>query len=70
MSTLTEGEFTRKTCAPCPGGIPPLSPQEAQALATNASGWSLSAGGQRIRRSWVVRDSVAGIAAQQGRRAG
>src|SRR5437763_1711502 len=61
MSTLTEGELTRKTCTPCEGGIPPLSPQEAQALRVNLSGWSLSAEGQRIRRSWVVRNFMAGI---------
>jgi 4a-hydroxytetrahydrobiopterin dehydratase len=61
MSALTEGELTRKTCTPCEGGIPPLSPEEAEALAGNVDGWSLSAGGQRIRRSWTVRNFMAGI---------
>ena len=61
MSTLTEGQLTRKTCAPCEGGVPPLSREEAEALAANVDGWSLSAGGQRIRKTWTVRNFMAGI---------
>ena len=61
MSAVTEGELTRKTCAPCEGGVSPLSLEEAEALVGKVSGWSLSAGGQRIRRSWTVRNFMAGI---------
>lgn len=61
MGTLTKDELIRKTCSPCEGGIPPLSRQEAEHLLKEVEGWSLSQDGQRIRRSWTVRNFMAGI---------
>jgi len=33
--------LTREKCQPCQGGEPPLTPEEAQALASQTPGWSL-----------------------------
>ena len=61
MSTLTLEELVRKSCAPCEGGIPPLSLEEAQALLVQVKGWSLVDDGKRIRRAWTARNFMAGI---------
>ena len=61
MSTLTQDELIRKTCVPCEGGIPRLSREEAAGLVGNLEGWSLTHEGERIRRTWRVRNFMAGI---------
>jgi 4a-hydroxytetrahydrobiopterin dehydratase len=61
MSTLSQEELLRKKCAPCEGGIPPLSTAEADAQLRHVEGWSLVHDGQRIRRQWTVRNFMAGI---------
>jgi 4a-hydroxytetrahydrobiopterin dehydratase len=61
MSTLTEDQLTRRNCVPCEGGVAPLSPSEAESLIRNVEGWSLAHEGQRIKRSWTVRNFMAGI---------
>lgn len=57
----TAEELRRKSCVSCEGGIPPLSAEEAQTLLSSVEGWSLSHGGQRIRRAWMVKNFQAGI---------
>jgi len=61
MSTPTTDELIRKQCVACEGGIPPLSRVEAEAYLENVGGWSLSHDGQRIRRTWTVKNFMAGI---------
>jgi 4a-hydroxytetrahydrobiopterin dehydratase len=61
MSTLTKEELIRKSCAPCEGGTPPLSPDEAREQLDQVEGWSLVNDGKRIRRSWTVKNFMAGI---------
>jgi 4a-hydroxytetrahydrobiopterin dehydratase len=61
MSVPTSAELARKTCAPCEGGVSPLSREEAETLLQSLDGWSLAADGQRIRRDWVVKNFMAGI---------
>jgi 4a-hydroxytetrahydrobiopterin dehydratase len=51
----TTCELTAKRCVPCEGGVPKLSPAEAERLLTEVPGWSLVAGGERIRKEWTVR---------------
>jgi 4a-hydroxytetrahydrobiopterin dehydratase len=62
MSTLTSEELVRKSCAPCEGGIPPFSPEAAQAQVVQIEGWSLVGDGKRIRRTWTAKNFMAGIA--------
>jgi 4a-hydroxytetrahydrobiopterin dehydratase len=61
MSVLTGEELVQKKCAPCEGGIPPLSRAEAEDQVWQVEGWSLVHDGQRIRRNWTVRNFMAGV---------
>jgi 4a-hydroxytetrahydrobiopterin dehydratase len=50
-------ELAERHCKPCEGGIPPLSPAEAQRLLAQLSpAWRLSENGQAIRRELRFRD--------------
>ncbi len=57
----THDELVRKHCVPCEGGIPPLSRSEAEDLMTSVPGWSLKGTGDRISRSWTMKNFMAGI---------
>jgi 4a-hydroxytetrahydrobiopterin dehydratase len=61
MSSQTTEELVKKTCAPCEGGIPRLSADEARRLLNGLDGWRLTHDGQRIRRDWRVKDFASGI---------
>ncbi len=61
METQTPDELAAKKCAPCEGGVPPYSPQQAQAQADKLAGWKLTHDGKRIRRDWAARDFLAGL---------
>jgi len=61
MSVQTKEELVHKKCAPCEGGIPPLSGAEAEDQVRHIEGWSLVQDGQRIRRCWTVRNFMAGM---------
>ena len=61
MSVLTGEQLVDKKCAPCEGGIPALSRAEAEDQVQQVEGWSLVHDGQRIRRSWTVRNFMAGV---------
>ena len=45
-----------KTCTPCRGGIPPLTPEEAAALHPQAPEWTLMDDSQRIERTYKFRN--------------
>ena len=45
-----------KTCTPCRGGIPPLTPDEAAALHGQAPDWALLDDAKRIERSYKFRN--------------
>ena len=62
MNTPTAEELTRKRCAPCEGGVPPLSEGEVDALLKNLPEWGKAEGGKAIRRQWRVKNFLAGIA--------
>jgi 4a-hydroxytetrahydrobiopterin dehydratase len=57
----TAQELVRKQCVPCEGGVPPVPAEEATAMLAGLPGWSLSADGKRLHRSWVVKNFPAGI---------
>jgi len=44
--------LVEKTCTPCRGGIPPLTPQEAEALLAQAPEWVLMDEARRIERTF------------------
>src|SRR5262245_38704166 len=57
----TADELTRKRCAPCEGGVPPLSAEQVRNYLTDLPGWRLTADGRGIRREWRVKDFQAGL---------
>lgn len=60
--TTTAEDLARKKCSPCEGGVPPLGETEVAKFLEALPDWSVSADGKRIRRSWVARNFVSGIA--------
>jgi 4a-hydroxytetrahydrobiopterin dehydratase len=46
---------------PCEGGVPKMSREEAEAQLTALSGWELLSGPDRIRKSWTVKNFLAGL---------
>jgi 4a-hydroxytetrahydrobiopterin dehydratase len=62
MTTTTTEELLRKKCAPCEGGIPPLSAEQTRSLLESVPGWELTEDGRRLRRRWLARNFRAAIA--------
>lgn len=44
--------LTEKTCVPCRGGVPPLTPVEAQVYRDQVPAWQLTNGATRIERDF------------------
>lgn len=61
MDTLTIEELTAKKCLPCEGGVRPYTLHEAEEQLARLEGWNLSADGQRIAKTWVVKHFMAAI---------
>jgi len=47
-----------KSCVPCRGGVPPLSPNDAARYLAATPAWRLEENGTRIRRRFEFRDFV------------
>lgn len=60
-SPKSRGELCTTRCVPCEGGVPKLTMDEAAAQLQEVPGWELLAGPDRIRKSWVVRNFLAGM---------
>ncbi len=61
MATLTADQLTAKKCVPCEGGVPKLTPEEAQAQLSSTPGWVITSDNQRIRREWTMKNFIAGL---------
>ena len=48
--------LSTKTCTPCQGGIPPLTPEEASHYLAQTEGWQLLEGGTLIAREYTFSD--------------
>jgi 4a-hydroxytetrahydrobiopterin dehydratase len=48
-------------CIPCEGGVPRLTPEEAQQQLSALPDWELLSNPDRIRRSWTVKHFMAGL---------
>jgi len=53
MNTATTEQLTKKRCAPCEGGVPPLSAPEAEQLLEGLEDWALSDDRRWIHRAWT-----------------
>ena len=61
METQTSEQLTHKKCVPCEGGVAKYTLAEAQAQLTRLDGWKLVHDNERIRKTWVVKNFMAGI---------
>jgi len=61
MSALPQVELVKRHCAPCEGGVPPLTLEQAEAQVGELEGWSLTDDRKRIRRTWTMKNFMAGI---------
>ena len=49
--------LAEKSCTPCRGGVPPLTPEEAEGYRAQAApGWSLMDGAARVERRFRFKD--------------
>jgi 4a-hydroxytetrahydrobiopterin dehydratase len=56
MEVQSTEQLIAKKCVPCEGGVAPYSPELAAEQLTELSGWTLTHGGQRIRKDWTVKN--------------
>jgi 4a-hydroxytetrahydrobiopterin dehydratase len=61
MQTQTTDQLVAKKCAPCEGGVPPSTPEEAREQLQKLPGWRLTEDGQRIRKEWLAKNFMAAI---------
>ena len=61
MAIASRTQLAGKHCAPCEGGIPALTQDQAQALLTQLTGWRITGDGKRIRREWRVNDFLTAL---------
>lgn len=61
MTVQTVEQLRAKKCLPCEGGVPKLTPVEAEAQLTKLQGWAVVHNGERIRKEWVVKNFLAGM---------
>ncbi|MEC9094950.1 MAG: 4a-hydroxytetrahydrobiopterin dehydratase [Planctomycetota bacterium] len=55
-------QLVQKKCLPCEGGVEACTLAEAHSQLDKLSGWTLTENGQRIRKEWVVKNFLAGMA--------
>jgi 4a-hydroxytetrahydrobiopterin dehydratase len=48
--------LAERTCTPCRGGVPPLTPEEAERFQTQAPNWELRDDAHRIERTFRFRN--------------
>ncbi|MDQ7010653.1 MAG: 4a-hydroxytetrahydrobiopterin dehydratase [Mariprofundaceae bacterium] len=48
----------KKTCVPCQGGVPPLTPEAAEAMLAEVPGWELIEDATKLRRTFTFRNFV------------
>ena len=60
-SPKSRADLSASRCVPCEGGVPKLTIEEAALQIKEVPGWELLSGPDRIRKSWVVRNFLAGM---------
>lgn len=62
MAAQSPAELRQKKCLPCEGGVDPYTPEQAREQLKQLNGWRLTHDGQRIRKDWIVKNFMAGMA--------
>lgn len=60
-SPSTNEELRTIKCVPCEGGVPRLTPEEAQQQNALVNGWEILGDPDRISRKWTVTNFVAAM---------
>jgi len=53
--------LAERTCAPCRGGVSPLTEEEAQGYIAQIPGWTLAEGASRIERRFPFKDFASAL---------
>lgn len=61
MSTQSVDELRAKKCVPCEGGVPKLTPEQAEDQIKALDGWTITHNHERIRKEWVVTNFMAAM---------
>lgn len=61
MPTQTIEQLRAKKCVPCEGGVPRLTPAEAEEQQSKLKGWEVVHNGERIRKEWILKNFMAAI---------
>ena len=59
--TQTCSQLQQKRCLPCEGGVEKLTAEQAGQQIQELQGWELTHHGERIRKSWTVKNFMAGM---------
>lgn len=59
--TQSQDQLRSKKCVPCEGGVPKLTAAEAAEQLTAVTGWKIVHEGERIRKTWVVKNFMDGM---------
>lgn len=59
---MKDSSLAEKTCTPCRGGVPPLTPAEAEGYHLQAPDWSVMDGATRIERRFRFKDFLEAFA--------
>ena len=57
----TAVQLCTKKCVPCEGGVPKLTSAEAAEQIKQLSGWELTNNHERIRKTWLLKNFMAGL---------
>lgn len=58
---MTQPESTNPSCAPCQGGVPPMTKEAAQQALTQIPGWQLNEAGTELTRTFVMKDFMEAV---------
>ena len=61
MTAQSAEQLRQKKCVPCEGGVPKLTPQEAEEQIGRLEGWELVNSAERIRKRWVAKNFTEAI---------
>jgi len=51
-----EAQLFERKCVPCQGGVPPLTPEAAEAMLSQVPGWELIEEATKLRRSFTFKN--------------
>ena len=61
MTVQTSEQLRQKRCVPCEGGVPKLTPAEAEQQIRQLKAWEITHNHERIAKKWVVKNFMAAI---------